>query len=52
MSIKKALGLMMVIVPILGLVPYMIYAGMAWILLVSAGFFCWGIAVTWLLCEK
>ena len=52
MSIKKALGLIMLIVPILGTWSYMIYAGAGWILLVCAGFWCWGMIVGWLLLEK
>ena len=52
MSIKRALGLMMVIVPILGSWSYMIYTGVGWILLVSVGFACWSFTALWLLCEK
>ena len=52
MSIKKALGWLMVILPSLALALFMINEGVGWILLVCVGFFCLGITAAWLLCEQ
>ena len=52
MSIKKALGLMMVIVPVLSFVAFALYMGQGVVLLVGAGVWCWGVLVAWLLSGK
>ena len=52
MSIKRALGLTMLIVPILAFVSFVLYMGQGVVLLVGAGVWCWGMSVAWLLCEK
>ena len=52
MRIKNALGLIMLIVPILALVAFVLYAGQGVVLLVGAGIWCWGMIVAWLLTGK
>ena len=51
MSIRKALGLLMIIVPISAFVPFLLYMGQGLTLLFVAGLWCWGMAVAWLLFE-
>lgn len=52
MSIKRALGLMMIVVPILAVVPVSLYMGQGLALLFALGCWCWGVAVGWLLLDE